>query len=159
MENRKMTKKEQTDFKVALVKKDLYHMKKEDLRYILTDMLGVDIKKTVTNDELIKTIIKTCGNKKTPYLNIYDKFRFYYFGISLSEVEETFKINRYKRKELEKYYLLSVAYTYEVRAYGTYLDVPVYYAESVFDLLGEDIDALLKEERRLARQIKKSKVD
>lgn len=160
MENKKMTKKEQTDYIVQVVKADITnHMKKEDLRETLKKVFDIELKKSATNYELAKTIIDNCKNRKKYYLEIYEMWKYDYFGISLTEVEKTFGINRYKRKELEKHYLLTVAYTYETRAYGTYIDVPVYCIKSVFELLGEDIDALLKKERRLDRQIKKSKVD
>ncbi len=156
-ENRKMSKKEQTDYIVQLVKSDVkYHMKKDDLRKTLKDIFDIELKKTATNEELAKAIIDNCKNRKTYYLKIYEMWKYDYFGISLSQVGELFNINRYKRKELEKYNLLITAYEYEVRAYGNYLYVPVYNVKSVFKLLGEDLDALLKEERRLERARKNS---
>ena len=78
-----------------------------------------------------KAIIDNCKNRKTYYLKIYEMWKYDYFGISLSQVGELFNINRYKRKELEKYNLLITAYEYEVRAYGNYLYVPVYNVKSV----------------------------
>lgn len=156
-ENRKMTKKEQTDYIVEIVKADIKnHMKKEDLRKTLKTIFDIEFKKNATNDELAKAIIDNCKNRKTYYLKIYEMWKYNYFGISLTHVEELFNINRYKRKQLEKYYLLSVAYEYETRAYGMYIDIPVYDVYSVFSLLGEDLDELLKVERRLERTSKKS---
>ena len=151
-ENKKMTKKEQTDYIVKIVKADMRnHMKKDDLRKTLKDIFDIELKKSATNGELAEAVIDNCKNRKTYYLKIYEMWKYDYFGISLSHIEELFSINRYKRKELEKYGLLFVAYEYEVRAYGTYIDVPVYDVQSVFQLLGEDLDALLKEARRLER--------
>lgn len=84
-------------------------------------------------------------------------YKWDYFGIGVGEVTDTFNLTKYKRKELEKYNLLFEAYTYETRAYGTYLDVPVYTIDSYLDLLGEDIDELLKEERKIAGICKNKK--
>lgn len=156
-ENRKMTKKEETDYIVKLVKADiLNHMKKEDLRKTLKVVFDIELKKNATNNELSRAIINNCKDRKSYYLKIYEMWKYYYFGISLSHVEELFNINRYKRKQLEKYHLLDIAYEYETRAYGTYIEVPVYDVYSVFRLLGEDLDELLKEKRGLERVYKKS---
>ena len=152
IENRKMTKKEQTDYIVELVKIDIKnHMKKEELRETLKVIFDTELKRNATNEELAKAIIDGCKGRKTYYLKIYEMWKYSYFGVSLSRVEELFNINRYKRKQLETYGLLDTGYTYEVRAYGTYLNVPVYTLESVFRLLGEDLDELLKEKRRLEK--------
>ena len=98
-ENRKMSKKEQTDYIVQLVKSDVkYHMKKDDLRKTLKDIFDIELKKTATNEELAKAIIDNCKNRKTYYLKIYEMWKYDYFGISLSQVGELFNINRYKRK-------------------------------------------------------------
>ena len=151
-ENRKMTKKEQTDYIVKRVKLDVVnHMRKDDLRKTLKVIFNVELKKNATNEELAKAVIDNCNGRKTYYLKIYKMWKNYYFGISLSEVEKLFNINRYKRKQLEKYNILEIAYYYNVRAYSTYIDVPVYSVESIYKLLGEDLDILLKEKRNLER--------
>lgn len=62
-------------------------------------------------------------------------------------------INSYKRRELQKYNILDVAYTYEISLYNK-VDVPVYAIDSVLELVGEDIDILLKEARKIARASK-----
>lgn len=152
MENKKLTKKEKTDFIMQYVKNELGYMKKDDLRKTLKEMFNVELKKKATKDELIQAVIKNCKNRKKDYLKIYEMWKFDYFGVSLSMVEETFNISRYKRKQLEKYLILNEMYTYEVRAYGKYINVPVYNLKDFLDLLGQDIDAILKEERRINKK-------
>lgn len=152
MENKKLTKKEKTDFIMQYVKNELGYMKKDDLRKTLKEMFNTELKKNATKDELIQAVIKNCKNRKKDYLKIYEMWKFDYFGVSLSMIEETFNISRYKRKQLEKYYILDVMYTYETRAYGTYIDVPMYCLEDFLNLLGQDIDAILKKERKINKK-------
>ena len=103
-ENRKMTKKEQTDYIVKRVKLDVVnHMRKDDLRKTLKVIFNVELKKNATNEELAKAVIDNCNDRKTYYLKIYKMWKNYYFGISLSEVEKLFNINRYKRKQFISY--------------------------------------------------------
>lgn len=145
MENKKLTKKEQNDIIIQYVKRDLLYMTKAELRDILNDICNTDIKKSATKHELATAIIKACGNRKTPYFNIYEKYKSGYFGVNLYEVEQTFNINSYKRKQLKEYGLLRVAYMYE----KDYMYFSVYNLEDFFSLLGEDLDLLLKEKRRI----------
>lgn len=145
MENKKLTKKEQNDIIIQYVKRDLSYMTKAELRDILNNICNTDIKKSATHRELYIAVKKAYGNRKTPYLNIYKKYKNKYFGVNLYTVEQTFKINRYKRKQLEKYKLLTVAYEYE----KDYMYFPVYNLESFLKLFGEDLDLLLKEKRRI----------
>ena len=129
-------------------------MRKEDLRETLKEIFDVELKKNAKNIELINEIKKNCKNRKTCYMKIYEMWKNEYFGASTFLVEDTLNITKYKRQQLEKYYILDVAYTHEVRAYGTYIDVPLYDLESFLNLIGEDIDAILKEERRKERDMK-----
>ena len=153
MENKKLTKKEKTDIIVKYVKADIVnHMRKEDLRETLKKVFDIELKKSAKNEELANVIIKNCKNRKSYYLKIYEMWKYEYFGVSLTEVEETFNISRYKRKQLEEYYVLQVAYTYQTRAYGKYIDVPIYDLKDFLNLLGEDIDAIIKKERELAKR-------
>lgn len=145
MENTKLTKKQKNHMIIEHVKKDLSYMTKAELRDILNNVCNTDIKKSASHKELYLAVIKACGNRKTPYLNIYKKYKNKYFGVNLYKVEQTFKINGYKRKQLAKYGLLTVAYEYE----KDYMYFPVYDLESFLKLLGEDLDLLLKEKRRI----------
>lgn len=145
MENTKLTKKQKNDEIIEYVKKDLGYMTKAELRDILNNICNADIKKSASHRELYLAVRKACGNKKTPYLDIYKKYKNKYFGVNLYKVEQTFKINGYKRKQLTKYGLLTVAYEYE----KDYMYFPVYDLESFLKLLGEDLDLLLKEKRRI----------
>lgn len=58
--------------------------------------------------------------------------------------EETLNIGKYKRQQLEKYCILDVAYYHKVKNYGKYILARNYNFESFLDLVGADIDALLK---------------
>lgn len=64
MENRKLTKKEKTDFIVNKVKSELHHLKKDELKNRIKELFDVELKKTTTNHELIEYIKKNCENKK-----------------------------------------------------------------------------------------------
>lgn len=144
MENTKLTKKQKNDEIIEYVKKDLGYMTKAELRDILNNICNADIKKSASHRELYLAVRKACGNKKTPYLDIYKKYKNKYFGINIRPLEQILNINAYKRRELEKYKILKVAYEYK----GDFGYISVYDLEGVLNLVGEDLDVLLKAERK-----------
>ena len=153
MEDRKkMTKTQKKNFIIEKVKKELYHLKKDELRMICTDLLGEEIRSSWTKYDLAEIIIKRCDKKKSLYIEVYKSYKSS-FGCTVWETHELLGINSYKRRELQKYNILDVAYTYEISLYNK-VDVPVYAIDSVLELVGEDIDILLKEARKIARASK-----
>ena len=150
-QTKKLTKKEKTDAIVKHVKNRLYFMRKEDLRETLKEIFDVEPKKNAKNIELINEIKKNCKNRKTCYMKIYEMWKDEYFGASTFLVEDTLNITKYKRQQLEKYYILSIARLYNIRNYGKYITVREYDFDDFLDLIGADIDAILKEERRKER--------
>lgn len=144
MENTKLTKKQRNNIIIKYVERDLGYMTKAELRDILNNICNADIKKSASHKELYLAVIKACGDKKTPYLNIYKKYKNKYFGINIRPLEQILNINAYKRRELEKYKTLKVMYEYK----GDFGYISVYDLEGVLNLVGEDLDALLKAERK-----------
>lgn len=87
-------------------------------------------------------------------MKIYEEYKQNYFGMTVWEVEELLNINGYKRKELQKHEILKVLYMYETKAFFSRkkkISVPVYDTDNVLDLVGEDLDELLKKKRRLKK--------
>ena len=144
MENKKLTKKERNDIIIQYVERDLGYMTKAELRDVLNNICNTDIKKSATHRELYIAVKKACDNKKIPYLDIYKKYKNKYFGINIRPLEQILNINAYKRRELEKYKILKVAYEYK----GDFGYISVYDLEGFLNLVGEDLDALLKAERK-----------
>ena len=149
---KKMSKIEKRHYIINKVKNEIHHLKKDDLIWICERYLEEKIKRSYTKDDLLGIIHKRCKRKQSLYIKIYDLYKYDNFGMNIWETCEMLQINSYKRKELQKYYILRVAYTYETRAYKQYMDVPVFDTECVLDLLGQDLDALLKDARKQARK-------
>lgn len=154
--NKKLTKLEKRAFIIEKVKEELKYLPKDDLELIC---ISYRIEwRDKTKEQLVESIIKYNKNKKMNYMKIYNEYKKNHFGMTVAEVEELLDINGYKRKELQKYGILRVLYFYEVKASfsrKTRLNVPVYNTDCILDLVGEDLDELLGEARRLER-IKKN---
>ena len=156
MENKKLTKIEKRAFIIEKVKDELKYLPKDELEWIC---IGFGIKYTDEDwkEHLVEKIIKNNKNKKINYTKIYEKYKSNYFGTTVAEVEELLNINAYKRKELQKYEILKVLYYYENKASFNRrlkLSVPVFDTDCILDLVGENLDELLKEKRKLIKMNK-----
>lgn len=116
-------------------KDNLWQLGKNDISKI-AESLGISFKKGTSKDELIN-IVKSCD--KTDYLDIYDKYKRYSFGIYPTVAQEMLNIDNKTLKKLVKKEIIKVAYTREKRAYGKYIDVPYYLLES-FKISKDDLN-------------------
>lgn len=146
MKNEKLTKIEKREIIIKKVQDKIMYLPKEDLEFICDSL---DIKYYCDwKGEILKKIHEAGKKKKMIYMKIYEMYKDESFGMTSKEVEEILNITSYKRKELEKYNILEVLYTYFVKMYGRKVVAPVYVTDVVLDLVGEDTDKLLKEERK-----------
>lgn len=156
MENKKLTKIEKRTFIIEKVEKELKYLSKDELEWICIDF-GIKYTDEDWKEHLAEKIVKNNKNKKMNYIKIYEKYKQNYFGMTVWEVEELLSINGYKRKELQKHEILKVLYMYETKAFFSRkkkINVPVYDTDNALDLVGEDLDELLKEKRKLIKMNK-----
>ena len=124
---------------IEFTKDNLWQLSKSELKAIV-ESLGIEFKKSTTKDDLISSI--KCS-EEVNYLDIYDKYKRYSFGIYPTVAQEMLNIDNKTLKKLAKKEIIKVAYTREKRAYGKYIDVPYYLLES-FKISEDDLNKAIE---------------
>lgn len=122
------------DMKKFIKKIGVYHLTKDIISSLYKETYGVDAKSTINKDELWKSICQ-----KANLIDIYNRFKKYYFGVSTFELEKMLNIDQYQRKKLQKKGILKVAYKNDVKtSFGFYITVPYYSLEHLHTLNKEE---------------------
>jgi DNA polymerase-3 subunit epsilon len=113
-------------------------------------LLKDDLYKFALNKNLIKEGSYTKGNiidaieknlDQVLALEALKEFK-HTIGYTATETEGLLRISKSERVKWTKKNLLNVTGTYEVRAYGTYLDCPIYDGVQIIELMEKGVDEL-----------------
>lgn len=93
---------------------------------------NIETKATSTKEQLLELLIE----KGVTYKEMAEKYK---IGIASKGYQETFGITHKQVKKLEKNKIINVVGSYEFRAYGKYLDAPLYDAYQLVAIPEDEI--------------------
>lgn len=121
------------DMKKFIKKIGEYHLTKDILTILYKEIYGT-AGAGLNKEELWKLICK-----KSDLIEIYNRYKNKFFGISTFDIEEMLNIDQHQRKKLQKKDILKVAYTMEVKTSGRFcITVPYYSLEHLNTLNKEE---------------------
>ncbi len=135
---------------IKIVKDKIYFLLKSDLIDFALQKEFI-IKESLTKGEVIEAILSNITDELA--LELTNKFSDK-IGFTASEIEELLGITKYERKKWTRKGYLNVTGTYEVRAYGKYLNCPLYDVIQIINLTNEDIKKWRSENKATKKQIK-----
>lgn len=120
-----------------LVKSKLSFVLKDDLLHYALKHNYITNKNNITKDVLVSAIIVNLSDDTS-----YELFNLFKdkIGFTAREVENILEITKDERVKLTKKKILNVTGYYEVRAYGKYLDCPLYDGLQILGATDETID-------------------